>query len=616
MRPIILDDTMTYEELVADNTNGLGRPDWFSATSKEERNGSKTLSLVLSSDDTLFDKIKMDGLIKAKPNEKDKNDIYKIAKITKSINKLVSIEARQWAQSAMAKAIAKPFTATGALPAVNALKSNLVEEYPFELTTDISESTATVKYDRPQYFASILGGMEGSFLDAFGGEYKWDKHGIALLKKRGEDTDVEIRYGKNLINLNQEENNESVYDAILGYAVFNEKTITGTVQHINTQRSGPRVYLCDLSDEYFQSESEPTVEDINAKAIAYAQRNKINEPNVNLQVNFVQLWQTEQYKDIAPLEKVGLCDTCKVLFPDMGVSVTSKVIAYEYDVLNERYTNMEIGDSRSNFASILENVASNSLYKATTQTKTIVEQALDHATELITGGLGGHVVIGTDEDGHPNEILIMDTDNKRTARNVLRMNMNGIAFSQSGYNGPFTTAWTIDSKFVADFITAGTLSASVIAAHSIGVGKLSGTITNGKWKIDLDNGSITIGDISADRITAGTIDATTINVTNINGGNIREGTISSAPISSGAISTAKLADSAVSEGKLGDNSVSRKKVVDTAVSPAKTSFPNTLTQVGNNTSSITTLDNNQRDIVDQINKIDKRTGGNGNFSIN
>ena len=93
--------------------------------------------------------------------------------------------------------------------------------------------------------------------------------------------------------------------------------------------------------------------------------------------------------------------------------------------------------------------------------------ALDHAADVITGGTGGYVVIGRNADGQPNEIYIMDSPDMGTAVNVLRMNYAGIAFSNTGINGQYTTAWTIDSNFVADFITVGELNGNLIRAGSI-----------------------------------------------------------------------------------------------------------------------------------------------------
>ena len=96
-----------------------------------------------------------------------------------------------------------------------------------------------------------------------------------------------------------------------------------------------------------------------------------------------------------------------------------------------------------------------------------MRQAINHANSLLSGGLGGHVVINRNANGEPNEILIMDTDDKDTAVNVIRMNVNGIGFSTTGYDGDYTTAWTIDGHFNADFIKAGTINAIDIKGSHI-----------------------------------------------------------------------------------------------------------------------------------------------------
>ena len=97
----------------------------------------------------------------------------------------------------------------------------------------------------------------------------------------------------------------------------------------------------------------------------------------------------------------------------------------------------------------------------------MMQGAIDHAADVIAGGTGGYIVIGRNADGQPNEIYIMDSPDMGTAVNVMRMNYAGIAFSQTGINGEYTTAWTIDSNFYADFITAGTLNGNLIQAGSI-----------------------------------------------------------------------------------------------------------------------------------------------------
>ena len=110
------------------------------------------------------------------------------------------------------------------------------------------------------------------------------------------------------------------------------------------------------------------------------------------------------------------------------------------------------------------------------------QAAIDKATQLITGGLGGYVVFTRNGDGQPQEILVMDTDDPMTAMSVIRINRNGIGFSTSGINGPYNTAWTIDGAFNADFITAGRLDAGLVKAGVLS--SLDGTT----FYLDLENG--------------------------------------------------------------------------------------------------------------------------------
>jgi hypothetical protein len=155
------------------------------------------------------------------------------------------------------------------------------------------------------------------------------------------------------------------------------------------------------------------------------------------------------------------------------VDATSKVIETDYDVLKERYNSITLGDAKSRLGETIQQKVNDTVTKKTEETVSFLEEAIDHATELITGGDGGYVVISRDADGKPYELLIMDNPDKTQAINVIRMNQNGIGFSTNGYNGPFTTAWTIDGGFVADFIKSGTIDAIDINGSNI-----TGSIVN------------------------------------------------------------------------------------------------------------------------------------------
>lgn len=238
-------------------------------------------------------------------------------------------------------------------------------------------------------------------------------------------------------------------------------------------------------------------------------------PAISLDVSFVALWQTEDYKDIAPLERVRLCDTVTVLFENLGVSAKAKVISTVYNVLLDRYDHIEIGNAKSTLAGT---IASTNQTVAEKTSASFLQAAVDRATGWITGANGGYVVMHKDADGQPYEILIMDTPNFETSTKVWRWNQNGLGYSDSGYNGPYALAMTQDGAIVADFITTGTLTANIIKAGILqslsgtssinmetGVASLTGSITTKTdgFQVTLGNGSISfysngvkVGDLS------------------------------------------------------------------------------------------------------------------------
>ena len=225
-----------------------------------------------------------------------------------------------------------------------------------------------------------------------------------------------------------------------------------------------RVRTLDLSDKF---DYEPTEAEIRSMAQAWMDANDFGEPSVSIKVSFVPLWDTEEYKDIAPLERVRLCDIVAVEFERLKMNVAAKVTGYKYDVLMERYDSITLGEKKSFSQTISDQNQLNLDIIEQVPTSSTLQAEIDRATELIRGGYGGYVIFHANGDGQPDEILIMDAPNAADAVNVIRMTKNGIGFSTTGYEGPFRSAWTIDGHFVADFITSGTLNADVIRAGLI-----------------------------------------------------------------------------------------------------------------------------------------------------
>ena len=374
----------------------------------------------------------------------------------------------------------KPFTAANCVDAIQALKTNSINNNPFTYWTD-KTTTGSYKLTTIRSLRGLLGGEEGSLLDIYGtAEFEWDKFTVKMHLHRGVDTDVQIRYGKNLVDINDDTDYSGTYNGVAPFwkgMVTNEETGEQTEQFVcledyavyseNSTYCGRAIVVpLDLSTEY---ESPPTEDDLEEAALSYLSGAEL--PNRNIAVDFVQLWQTEEYANYAPLQRCKLCDTVQVIYSQLGINTRQQIITVVWDALLERYSLIELGKPKSTYAQVVNSKTKEeveqAILEATAETRTALSQAIAAATAMITGANGGYVVINTSADGRPQEVLILDNENIDEAVNVWRWNMNGIGYSSTGYDGTYTTAWTIDGKFNADFITTGTLNAALIEAGSI-----------------------------------------------------------------------------------------------------------------------------------------------------
>lgn len=466
-------------------SNGIGMlAGCTSCVVTEERNGEYECEFTVPSTAKHFSEITLGRIILVPHDETKDLQPFVIYRSSTPMNGEVTFNARHVSYG-LTNVILKPFTATSVTQALSKFETEVLTAQPFTFWT--SKSTpGNFFVKRPMSAREALAGTQGSILDIYGGgEYEFDKYAVKLYQHRGSDNGVTIRYGKNLTELEQVFDGMDIYDAIIPYWVDSEDEenvvyggiVTGTIG------TSDKVVAVDMTDQF---EEQPTVAQLEAKAETYLNNQAPWQVNTNIEVDFVALWQTEEYKDIAALERVKLCDTVRIEFPLIGVSVSEEVIKVEYDVLRERYSKIELGQPKKSFAETIVNLAENFTTAAVQQTTSDLEQAITNATQLITGGLGGHVVIGRNANGKPQEILIMDTEDILTAQNVLRINVNGIGFSSTGYSGTYTTAWTLDGGFVADFITTGYLSCNRIKG---GVLELGGNNnTNGWLKVMDSNG--------------------------------------------------------------------------------------------------------------------------------
>ncbi len=454
----------------------------------EERNGQYVLEMVYPLSGKRYSDIKYERIIYAVPSDGTTAQPFRIYKISKPMNGRITVMASHI--SYQLKLIpCGPFTASNAPQTLQGLKTHALEPCPFTFWTDKS-TQANYKQETPAGIRERLGGVEGSVLDTYGGEYEWDTFTVKLHNNRGADRGVVLKYGKNITDINQEENIEHTITGVVCFWYQEGTLVQAPAVYTENANLYPykRTIPLDCTAEF---ETVPTVEQLTAKAQSYIAG--MGVPAVSINVSFVALWQTEEYKNIANLERVKLCDTITVEFEKLQIQAKAKVIRTDYDVLRDRYISIEVGDSRTDLSKQIA-----TMNQEIKRSGSMMQQAIDSATNLITGGLGGYVVMKRNANGKPEEILIMDTEDVSTAVNVIRMNKNGIGFSTTGYNGPFTTAWTIDGHFNADFITAGTLRAIDINGVNVTGSTITGgtvdgaTIKSGSdtWKLQINGARI------------------------------------------------------------------------------------------------------------------------------
>lgn len=509
MKPVLFPSTAT-----SFTTQGIGTLDCASCIVTEERNGIFELEMKISVDAQHFDECVEGNIIVAIHDDTKTRQPFQIYKRSKPINGIVTVFAEHITYR-LAKIVVTPFSAGNIAEAFAGLKNNAVEDCPFDFWTD-KASEGTFNLEQPASIRAKLGGEAGSILDAFGGgEYKWEDFTVRLYQHRGHDNGVTLRKGKNITDYTKETNVSNVYTGIVPYYMDNGEAmlLPEKVVRLSGQPAGYTVAV-DLSDKF---EEKPTEAQLRTAAETYLKANAKTEASISGKVSFVALWQTEEYKNIAPLQRVNLCDTVTVVF-DSGDEAKAKVVRTVYNVLLERYDEIELGEPKTNMSSAIKAITD--ALTGDDVTKTEMQKALDHAADLISGGLGGFVVFNRNADGQPQEILIMDTDDKETARNVIRMNKNGIAFSQNGYNGPFISAWTIDGRFVADFITAGTFDASRVNVRNLNAGSINtGTLDASRVNVtNLNASNIVAGTLSANRVRAGVLQDANGNTWNLGGG--------------------------------------------------------------------------------------------------
>lgn len=420
-------------------------------------NGEYELQMEYPVSGIRFSDITSRSIIMAKPDKISDEQPFRIYRITKPLNGIVTIYARHLAYDMSGYAVT-PFEAASLGLALVGLKENATPTCPFTFQTDKSVSSDfSVKV--PKSLWSCLGGSEGSILDTYRGEWEFNGFSAYLHNRRGSNRGVSIRYGKNLTSYEQDINCENVYTAVYPYWSNGTELVTLTEKTISVEGTFDfvRVLSLDLSGAF---QEKPTEAQLRTRAERYITENDIGVPDISWTVEFVQLEASEEYKDREILEHISIGDTVTVEFEKYGVTATARAVEVEFNVLLDRYNSVTLGKVKTNMA---DTIATQQKEIESKPSVTLVEQIAQALSDSILNAVGGCVrILDTNNDGMADELYIADNPDPAQAVKVWRYNYQGWAASTHGYTGPFDMGATLDDGLLATFVTAAHLVAGTI----------------------------------------------------------------------------------------------------------------------------------------------------------
>lgn len=442
----------------------------------EDRNGEYELTFKYPMTGRLYDLLEVRLIVTAKHNPYDDEQPFRIYKISRPINGIVTVNCHHVSYDLSFIPIS-PFTAPNIYEVFRILNGETTDPQgnpyietpcPFTFDTDKSEdwvNTQRLRNTTPSSVRSLLAGRVGSIIDTYGGEWQFDGWHCSLMTARGSDNGVTIEYGKNLTKMTDNTVIESTASGVYPYwkgddgelIVLPEKIIYAEgVEHTT-------VRAIDFTDKF---EDKPTVEELRTRCVKFIKDNDLANPYHSLSVDFITLDMTDEYRQLGLQEQIMLCDWITVTFPRLGVTRKAKIVGTEYDVILDRYTNIDVGQARTSIADTIAEQA-RQIEMPLGQSATMA--AIHNATSQITGNYGGYVVLhDVNGDGKPDELLILgDNEDYTLANKVWRWNSAGLGYSSTGYNGEFGLAMTADGEIVADYIKTGVLNGDLIQAGHV-----------------------------------------------------------------------------------------------------------------------------------------------------
>lgn len=389
------------------NSLGLGAlPKTVSCQVTESINGEYCLEATVLNDDKHINDVQIGNIIAVKPNTTDGYQAFVIESVTKTIDNLVNIYAAHIAQYRAKLIPVSPFVANNLADALVAIKNNSIEANPFTLTTNKSVSSR-MAVSVPYSMRELMGGVEGSLIDTYRGEYHFDNYNIELLTRRGADNGIRILYGQNMTDFELAES-FSWLDSVTGALPYwrNEDVVViGDVQYSSLVDNFKyhKTITLDCGEHF---EEQPTKAQLNAYALSWV--NSKGMPSLTLNVEFNQYGLTSNQ-----INGIRLGDTVQVINTKYNVKYESRIVTTVYDVLADKYSALTVGSTNTNLNDAIDGMISSSSVSAEAFDK-LDSEKVNRSGDTMSGQLktsyrnsvamGSYGTSQTTVDGFINEV--------------------------------------------------------------------------------------------------------------------------------------------------------------------------------------------------------------------
>ena len=374
MRPILFNKNEQSFD-----TYGLGELNVTKGTATRERNGNYTLYAEIPVNDPMVSILQKEMKLKADAGLRTKNQTFEISRVVKDSSNIVKIYGQHISHKLEYMALRNATAFAGsAYSALAIWKGALIGDLRFDVWSDIQTvGKGVFDISKMENARQALGGVEGSILDIYGGEYEFDNMTVRLHKQLGRTAPTVLEYGRNILSAESDETIESAYTSVLPFATYTPDkpegdtsdsqpdavTVTLPEDYVDSKYKDlyahRRIKIVDFSSE-FKSDGKnkdiPTVEKLRKMATNYMDRNAIGKPKFNTKIEYADLARTLDYADRGWIEEVELCDIVPVYYPQIGLTdETLEITTITYDFVNERNESVEFGDIGTNVRATMQN---------------------------------------------------------------------------------------------------------------------------------------------------------------------------------------------------------------------------------------------------------------------